>query len=64
MHPFTIGDLQAAALRDGGLEVANDNKTLAVNKTKAEVDAVLTANSLPTDTLALSVQPLLVRILP
>lgn len=61
VHPFTIGDMQAAALRDGGLEVPNDNKTLAVNKTKAEVDTVLTANSLPTDKLSLSVQPLLVK---
>jgi glyoxylase-like metal-dependent hydrolase (beta-lactamase superfamily II) len=59
--PFTIGDFQAAALRDGALSAANDNKTLAINKTKAEVDAVLAANSLPTDTLSLSMQPLIVR---
>ncbi len=39
----------------------NDNKTLAINKTKADVDAVLTANGLPTDLLNLSVQPLLVK---
>ncbi len=58
---FSIGAFQAAALRDGGLSAPNDNKTLAVNKTKADVDAVLTANSLPTDQLELSVQPLLVR---
>jgi glyoxylase-like metal-dependent hydrolase (beta-lactamase superfamily II) len=61
VHAFTIGDLQAAALRDGGLETPNDNKTLAINKTKADVDAVLTAASLPTDKLSLSVQPLLVK---
>jgi glyoxylase-like metal-dependent hydrolase (beta-lactamase superfamily II) len=61
VHAFTIGEYQAAALRDGGMEVPNDNKTLAVNKTKAEVDTVLTANSLPTDKLGLSVQPLLVK---
>lgn len=61
VHPFTIGELQAAALRDGGLETPNDNKTLAINKTKADVDAVLAANGLPTDKLSLSVQPLLVK---
>jgi len=61
IKPFTIGDFQAAALRDGGLSVPNDNKTLAINKTKAEVDPVLAANNLPTDQLSLSVEPLIVR---
>jgi glyoxylase-like metal-dependent hydrolase (beta-lactamase superfamily II) len=61
VKPFTIGVFQAAALRDGGLSAPNDNKVLAINKTKAEVDAVLTANNLPTDQLQLSVQPLLVK---
>lgn len=61
VHPFTIGEFQAASLRDGDLAAPNDNKTLAINKTKAEVDAVLTANGLPTDLLHLSVQPLLVK---
>jgi glyoxylase-like metal-dependent hydrolase (beta-lactamase superfamily II) len=59
--PFKIGAFEAAALRDGGGEFPNDNKTIAVNKTKAEVDAVLTANNLPTDQLSLSIQPLIVR---
>lgn len=61
VKPFKIGALEAAALRDGGLETPNDNKTLAVNKKKADVDAVLTANNLPTDKIQLSVQPLIVR---
>lgn len=61
VHAFTIGDFQAAAVRDGGGEFPNDNSTLAVNKTKAEVDALLTANGLPTDNLSLSIQSLLVR---
>jgi len=61
MHAFTIGAFQAAAARDGGGEFPNDNTTLAVNKTKAEVDALLTANGLPTDQLSLSIQSLLVR---
>lgn len=61
VKPFTIGEFQAAALRDGGLSVPNDNQTLAINKTKADVDAVLTANGLPTDQLSLSVEPMIVR---
>lgn len=61
VHPFTIGVFQAASLRDGALSTPNDNKTLAVNKTKADVDALLAANSLPTDMLDLSVQPMLVK---
>ncbi|OYX49618.1 MAG: hypothetical protein B7Y90_07035 [Alphaproteobacteria bacterium 32-64-14] len=61
VHAFTIGDWRAAAVRDGGGEFPNDNKTLAINKTKADVDALLTANGLPTETLSLSIQPLVVR---
>jgi glyoxylase-like metal-dependent hydrolase (beta-lactamase superfamily II) len=61
VKPFTIGALQAAALSDGAGAFPNDNKTLAINKTKADVDALLTANNLPTDQLHLSVQPLIVR---
>src|SRR5215831_1635493 len=61
VKPFSIGALQAAALSDGELSTPNDNKTLAINKTKAEVDALLTANNLPTDELHLSVQPLIVK---
>jgi len=59
--PFTIGSLQAVALRDAAFAPANDNRTLAVNQTKADVDALLTAAGLPTDVLQLSVQPLMVR---
>jgi len=59
--PFTIGTLQAAALKDAAFSPANDNRTLAINQTKAEVDALLTANGLATDVLELSVQPLIVR---
>jgi glyoxylase-like metal-dependent hydrolase (beta-lactamase superfamily II) len=59
--PFAIGAFQAAALLDGELSVANDNKTVAINKTKAEIDALLKANNLPIDQLHLSVQPLVVK---
>jgi glyoxylase-like metal-dependent hydrolase (beta-lactamase superfamily II) len=61
VKPLKIGVFEAAALRDGGGEFPNDGKTLAINKTKAEVDALLTANSLPTDQLSLSIQSLIVR---
>jgi glyoxylase-like metal-dependent hydrolase (beta-lactamase superfamily II) len=61
VKPFTIGAFQAAALRDGGLPVPNDNKTLAINKSKQEVADLLTANGLSPDTIDLSVQPLLVK---
>ena len=61
VKPFIIGAFQAAALSDGDLSAPNDNKTLAINATKADVDQLLTANKLPTDTIHLSVQPLLVK---
>ena len=61
VKPFTIGRLQAAALRDGGLSVPNDNKTLAIDKSRKEVADLLTANSLSPETIDLSVQPLLVK---
>jgi len=61
VKPFSIGFFQAAALSAGELATPNDNKTLAINKTKADVDALLTANNLPTDQIHLSVQPLIVK---
>jgi glyoxylase-like metal-dependent hydrolase (beta-lactamase superfamily II) len=62
VQPFRIGDLQVIALRDGGMTgVPNDNTILAVNRTKEDVAAVLTAAGLPGDTFDLSIQPLLVR---
>jgi glyoxylase-like metal-dependent hydrolase (beta-lactamase superfamily II) len=61
VHAFTIGAFQAAALRDGAGQFPNDNTVVAINKTKTEVDAVLTANGLPTEMLDLSIQPMIVR---
>jgi glyoxylase-like metal-dependent hydrolase (beta-lactamase superfamily II) len=58
---FTIGALPAYALRDGGLTVPNDAKTLAINRTPEEVAKLLGEAGLPTDTVSLSVQPLLVQ---
>lgn len=61
VHPFRIGSLDAAVLRDGDIHVPNDGKTLAVGIPKSEVDAVLTQAGEPTDTVHLGVQALLVR---
>ncbi|HEU5133801.1 MAG TPA: MBL fold metallo-hydrolase [Steroidobacteraceae bacterium] len=61
VHPFKIGELSAMALRDGGMEVPNDNKVFGVGRTPEEVAAVLGANGLATDKLALTIQPLLVK---
>jgi glyoxylase-like metal-dependent hydrolase (beta-lactamase superfamily II) len=61
VHAFRIGTMDAFALRDGGLSVPNDNKTLAIGESAADTNALLTAAGLPTDTLSLSIQPLLVR---
>jgi glyoxylase-like metal-dependent hydrolase (beta-lactamase superfamily II) len=58
---FKIGKLSAMALRDGGLEVPNDNKVLGVGRTPEEVAALLGAAGQATDKLQLSVQPLLVK---
>jgi glyoxylase-like metal-dependent hydrolase (beta-lactamase superfamily II) len=58
---FELGELSATALRDGALELPNDNKVFGVGRTPEEVAAVLSAANLPTDKLHLNVQPLLVR---
>ena len=61
VKPFSIGSFQAAALSDGALSVVNDAKTIAMKRSKSEIDELLKANNLPTDQLHLSVQPLLVK---
>jgi len=61
VSPFTIGTLEAASLLDATFAPANDGRTLATNVPRADVDALLRAESLPTDVLQLSVQPLIVR---
>jgi glyoxylase-like metal-dependent hydrolase (beta-lactamase superfamily II) len=58
---FRVGELTAMALRDGGIELENDNQVLGVGRTPQEVAEVLSANGLPTDKVQLSVQPLLVK---
>ncbi len=58
---FRIGTLDAYALKDGDIEIANDGKTFAVGQSIADVNALLAAAEQPTDVLHLSLQPLLVR---
>ena len=61
IHRFRIGTLEAVALRDGTIDTPNDGKTFGVGQKTDDVAALLSANNLPTDTLQLSIQPLLVR---
>jgi glyoxylase-like metal-dependent hydrolase (beta-lactamase superfamily II) len=58
---FMIGELSAFALRDGDIDVPNDNQVFGVGNTPEEVSAVLAANGQPTDKLHLDIQPLLVK---
>jgi len=58
---FKIGALEAAALFDGTITVANDGKTFGVGRSPTEVAAVLKTNGLRQDQLELGIQPLLVR---
>jgi glyoxylase-like metal-dependent hydrolase (beta-lactamase superfamily II) len=61
VYSFKIGELSAIALRDGGMEVPNDNKTFAVGHKPEEVAQLLAANGQPTEKLALAIEPLLVK---
>src|SRR5690606_33975119 len=61
VHRFSIGSLQAAVLRDGGISVPNDGTVIAMGEDKAEVDALLAAAGVATDPLQLSIQGLLVQ---
>jgi glyoxylase-like metal-dependent hydrolase (beta-lactamase superfamily II) len=60
-HEFEIGELSAVALRDGEIKFPNDGKTFAVGHPPENVAKLLSAAGLPTNELALSIQPLLVR---
>lgn len=61
VRDFTLGEFAATALRDGTLSFPNDNKVFGVGHTPAEVAALLSSAGQPTDSLQLSLQPLLVR---
>jgi glyoxylase-like metal-dependent hydrolase (beta-lactamase superfamily II) len=61
VYRFRIGTLDAATLKDGDIDAANDGKTFGVGRPTEQVAALLAAAGQPTDTLHLSIQPLLVR---
>ena len=61
VHTFKIGEFSALSLWDGGMELPNDNKVFDLGGTPEEVAAVLGAAGLPTDKLALTIHPLLVK---
>lgn len=58
---FKIGALDAIALKDGDIQVPNDGKTIGLGQPKEALDRVLANAGRSTDTLDLSIQPLLVR---
>jgi glyoxylase-like metal-dependent hydrolase (beta-lactamase superfamily II) len=58
---FSIGALQAFALKDGALQDPNDGKSFSVGHTPADVAAVLKSGGAPTEYLEFSIQPLLVK---
>ena len=61
VEAFMVGDLAAMALRDGGIEMPNDNKVFGLGRKPEDVAAVLSAAGQPTDKLQLSIQTLLVK---
>jgi glyoxylase-like metal-dependent hydrolase (beta-lactamase superfamily II) len=61
VRSFSVGELQAFALHDGGLDMPNDNKVFGVGQTPEEVAAVLSSAGQPTDNLHLDIHPLLVK---
>src|SRR5262245_29040655 len=58
---FRLGQFAATALHDGDLKFPNDNKIFGIGHTPQEVAALLSAAGLPTDSLGVSLQPLLIR---
>lgn len=61
VHRFTIGNLEAFALKDGDITVPNNGQTVGVGQPPETVSALLTAAGLPADKVEFSIQPLLVR---
>jgi glyoxylase-like metal-dependent hydrolase (beta-lactamase superfamily II) len=61
VHEFKIGELQAFALRDGGLNFPNDNKIIGVGHSPEEVGNLLQSVGASATELSLSIQPLLVK---
>ncbi len=60
-HAFRIGALEAFALHDGDIDVANDGKTLGLGHAPGEVGELLGGAALDPHHPTLSIQPLLVK---
>lgn len=60
-HAFHIGALEAFAVEDGEIDIANDGKTLGLGHSTAEVGDVLAGAGLPRERTEISIQPLLVK---
>ncbi len=58
---FKIGDFNAVALKDGGLQMPVDGKSFVVGQPNEAVGAVLKAGGAPVDHFEFSIQPLLVH---
>ncbi len=58
---FTIGALEAIALKDGDISIDNDGETLGLGASRDAVSHLLIAAGLPPDHMRVSIQPLLVR---
>lgn len=61
VREFKIGEYTAYALRDGDIDMPNDNKVFGVGLKPEDVAAVLSANGQPTDNLHLTIAPMLVK---
>jgi glyoxylase-like metal-dependent hydrolase (beta-lactamase superfamily II) len=58
---FMVGELVAMSLRDGGIELPNDNQVFGVGRTPEDVAALIAAAGQPADKLQLDIDPLLIR---
>jgi glyoxylase-like metal-dependent hydrolase (beta-lactamase superfamily II) len=61
VHEFKIGRLEAASLWDGGFVIPNNGRMIGTDEGAAKVAEVLKAAGVPTETLALSVNILLLK---
>lgn len=61
VNDFHLGEFWATALRDGTLKFPNDTMVFGIGHKPADVAAVLRSANQSTDSLELSLQPLLIR---
>lgn len=58
---FKLGDLEVTVLQDGARAVDNPQSIFGTNKTKEEVEALLTENFLPVDKMRFTFAPVLIN---